>query len=431
MSRSPESRRRCRLAVALLTAVLAAPAGGYPLDGTAWTGIERLEGYRLAQEGKARARRLPPGALLPLAQVDIRLADRPGLRLPPVDEGLRRELVALLGRDAPRYSISLLDLTDRDHPVYAAHRAEVRFNPGSVGKLAVAIGIFHELARAFPDPELRAAILRDRVVVADRFIRTDHHKVPFWDARHGRIVHRPLRIGDRASLWTFLDWMLSASSNAAAAMVQKELMLLHHFGAAYPPEPEEARAYFRDTRPAQLGRDLRAAMDEGLRAAGVDVTRFRQGGFFTREGKRRVPAGGSRATTEELLRLLLRLEQGRVVDAFSSRELKRLLYQTQRRIRYASSPALRHAAVYFKSGSLYRCRPEPGFTCGKYRGNRLNLLNSVAIVESPAGKPDGLFYLVVVSSNVLKKNAAVAHQTLATRIHRLLQRRHPGRDPTR
>ncbi len=428
---TPAIHRLPALLAALWLALLAGAARAYPLDGDTWTGIARLEGYRLAQEGKARARRQPPGALLPLDKVDIRLRERPDLTVPPVDEAFTAELRALLGADAPRYSISLLDLTDRDHPVYAAHRETVRFNPGSVGKLAVAIGVFHELARAFPDPEVRAAILRDTEVVADRFIHTDHHKVPFWDARRRRMTFRPLRVGDRASLWTYLDWMLSASSNAAAAMVQKQLMLMRHFGTAYPPEPAEAAAWFRQTKPAELARVLRAAMDDGLRAAGVDVANFRQGGFFTREGKRRVPAGGSHATTRELLALLLRLEQGRVIDDFSSRELKRLLYVTQRRIRYASSPALRHAAVYFKSGSLYKCRPEPGFTCGKYRGNKLNLLNSVAIVESPAGKPDGLFYLVVVSSNILRKNAAVAHQTLATRIHRLLQKRHPGRDPTR
>jgi len=98
---------------------------------------------------------------------------------------------------------------------------------------------------------------------------------------------------------------------------------------------------------------------------------------------------------------------------------------TQRRIRYASSPALRDAAVYFKSGSFFRCRPEPGFVCRKYKGNVENLLNSVAIVEHPAGNPR-LRYVVVVSSDVLRKNSAVAHQTLGTRLQRLLEHRHLG-----
>ena len=87
------------------------------------------------------------------------------------------------------------------------------------------------------------------------------------------------------------------------------------------------------------------------------------------------------------------------------------------------SPALREAAVYFKSGSFYKCEPEEGFTCKKYMGNKLNLMNSVAVVEAPAGNPR-LFYIVTLLSNVLRKNSAVDHQTLATRIHQLIEQKH-------
>ena len=121
----------------------------------------------------------------------------------------------------------------------------------------------------------------------------------------------------------------------------------------------------------------------------------------------------------------MKLEQGKLVDHWSSLELKRLLYMTQRRIRYASSPALNDAAVFFKSGSLYRCRPEEGFVCRKYQGNVENLMNSVAIVESPAGEPR-LFYMVAITSDVKKKNSAAEHQALASRLHALLKERRPG-----
>ena len=94
---------------------------------------------------------------------------------------------------------------------------------------------------------------------------------------------------------------------------------------------------------------------------------------------------------------------------------------TQRRIRYASAPALAAAAVYFKSGSLYKCEPEAGFECKKYHGNVTNMLNSVAIIEAPAAERQ-LYYMVVVMSNVLRENSAVVHQTLATRIHRMLEK---------
>jgi hypothetical protein len=41
-------------------------------------------------------------------------------------------------------------------------------------------------------------------------------------------------------------------------------------------------------------------------------------------------------------------------------------------------------------------------------------------VEAPAGNPE-LYYLVTLTSNVLKKNSAVEHQTFATRLHALLK----------
>ena len=101
------------------------------------------------------------------------------------------------------------------------------------------------------------------------------------------------------------------------------------------------------------------------------------------------------------MQLVLLMEQGRLVDAWSSRQLKRLLYMTERRIRYASSPALKDAAVYFKSGSLYKCKAEEGFECGQYKGNVINYMNSLAIVEQEIGGMK-LHYVVIVISNVLR-----------------------------
>jgi hypothetical protein len=94
---------------------------------------------------------------------------------------------------------------------------------------------------------------------------------------------------------------------------------------------------------------------------------------------------------------------------------------TERRIRYASSPALRKSAVYFKSGSLYKCNRNKNPNCGKYKGNIINYMNSLAIVESPA-KNHTMLYAVTLISNVLNKNSAVDHQTFATRIHRLIEK---------
>ncbi len=406
------------------------PVQAYPLDGLDYTGIQRLEGYRLGQLGKARAKKLPSGALLNLKQVQPRLLKNRGMQIPTADKKFSQEVKKLL-RSSSKYGIAVLDLTDLKNPLYAEHNAERSSNPGSVGKLAVAMAVFNALKESYPsDIKAREKVLKNAMVVADRFIVHDSHTVPFWQPAKKRILKRRLRIGDTASLWSYLDYMLSPSSNAAASMVMKHMMLLKKFRKNYPVSRKQEDEFFKGSR-KELSEILRTVLDQGVAASGLDPTLFRQGGFFTSGGKKRVSGGGSTGTPRELLKFLFNLERGLVIDQFSSREIKRLIYMTQRRIRYASAPALKDSAVYFKSGSLYRCRAEVGFSCRKYRGNVTNLLNSVATVETKAsngsdGKPrhKALFYMVAITSNVLKHNAAVDHQTLATRLHRLMQKRH-------
>jgi hypothetical protein len=77
---------------------------------------------------------------------------------------------------------------------------------------------------------------------------------------------------------------------------------------------------------------------------------------------------------------------------------------------------LNQAAVYFKSGSLYKCKPEEGFTCEKYKGNVDNFMNSMAIIE----QPNGTTYMVCLMSNVLRKNSNLDHLGLATSIDRII-----------
>jgi hypothetical protein len=407
---------------ALLTG--AVTVGAYPLDGYEYTGISRLEGFRLAQEGKVRGRKLPVGGLLTLEEVEIRLTDRKDFEIPPENPTFQSQIRKLLGREANRYGVAVLDLTDIDNPRYAGHRDEARLNPGSVGKILVGLGLFQALAEAYPDdPQARHKILRTAQVTADEFILSDHHKIPLWEPGDSRIRYRPLQKGDTANLYTYLDWMFSASSNAAASMNQRELLLIKRFGKDYPLSETAIDAFFRDTPKGELSDLLTEALHRPVDRNGLDSDDLRQGGFFTWRGKQKVPGKNSYATPRALMNYLVKVEKGTLVDEFSSRELKRLLYMTQRRIRYASSPALRESAVYFKSGSLYKCREEAGFTCGKYMGNVYNILNSVAIVESPYHDPP-LHYMVVIQSNVLRKNSAVVHQTLGTRIHRLIESFH-------
>jgi hypothetical protein len=79
--------------------------------------------------------------------------------------------------------------------------------------------------------------------------------------------------------------------------------------------------------------------------------------------------------------------------------------------------------VPFKSGSLCQCKEEPGFECKPYAANAKNYMNSVAIVEHPAGERR-LYYLVTIVSNVLRKNSAGGHLELATRLQRLVESLH-------
>jgi len=272
------------------------------------------------------------------------------------------------------------------------------------------------------------------VITGDEFVISDHHKVIFFDPDTNQRSFRTIEVGDQGTLWDWLDWMLSASNNAAASTMQKQTMLLKHFGREYPPTPEQESQFFADTTHASRGEMFLELMNGAVTRNGLDNDLLRQGSFFTRTGKQKVGGTSSYGNVRELVRLLYLMERGELVDDWSSRELKRLLYMTQRRIRYASHPVLLPYAVYFKSGSLYSCQPEEGFTCGKYMGNKLNLLASVATVEGPVGNPPetssvpgDYHYLVAVSSNVLRVNSAVAHQTLALRIHRMIEARNKTR----
>jgi len=407
-----------------LFCILMAWAGqgwSYPLDGYPYTGILRLEGFRLAQKSQVQGIKIHAGARLDSDQVDLRLAERLDFELPQIDADFTGAVEKFLGDEADHYAVAVLNLSDPDNPKYAEHNGSQPSNVGSVGKLLVALGVFQALADIYPDDiDGRLKILRSATVTADHFIQTDHHIVPFWNVGAKKISYRPLQIGDRASLWTYLDWMLSASSNAAASMVIKELILLVHFKDQYPPGDGQSQNFFSRTSKKELTALLFRALQEPITRNGLDLEHLRQGSLFTWKGKQLVPGTTSYASPRELMRFMVKLEQGKLVDAFSSREIKRLIYMTQGRIRYASSPALNSAAVYYKSGSLYKCQAEPNFKCGKYQGNVVNRLASLAIVESPAAKRQ-LYYMVVVMSNVLRKNSAVAHQTLATRIHRLIE----------
>jgi len=430
------SRRRLVQRLALLVAVggmatAAAHATFYPLDGYEYTGIRRLRAYALMQEGLMPGNiRLVPGARLPRAGIGLRLMGvNDSLDLLPgtaTDPDLQAGIERIVGRRDPSYRVAVLDITDPANPSYAAIRPELGYIPGSVGKLLVMTGLFNELRQLHPDDiAARERTLRTTRVVADAFAMPNSHAVPVVAADWSGVQHRSIRLGDEFSLWEWVDHMVSPSSNAAGSMVWREVLLMDEFGPRYPPSREEAEAFIRNTSKAELTERSIRILEEPLEDAGLDPERLHIRTFFTRGASTVIPGRGSLATPRALVRWLVRLEQGRLVDEWSSLEMKRLLYFTRRRYRYAASPALENAAVYFKSGSLYRCVEEPGYECGQYLGNAENLMHSVAIVESPAGAEHPRVYMLSMMSNVLKVNSAAEHLAIGTEIERLVARLHP------
>jgi hypothetical protein len=222
---------RWRLAVLLVALTAASAARAYPLDAYEETGIARLEAYWLARQVLLGRGSLVPGSLWPEKDVRLRLVHDRSFDLPDPDPAFTRTLRQTLGADADAYGITLIDLTEPRRPRLGELNGGMVQNPASVGKVMVALAWLQALADLHPDdPEARNRLLKDTVVTANGFIRTDHHVVPFYLEQEGRVEKRAIREGDRANLWTYLDWMLSNSSSAAASMLQAQLMLLTHFG---------------------------------------------------------------------------------------------------------------------------------------------------------------------------------------------------------
>jgi len=416
------NRARCLSALALLSASFVVSA--YPLDGVEASGIRRLKGYALDMQTPG-APKLWPGQLLNSA--DIRLIldayTGPDFDELPEDPELSGFLATTLRKRDPSYGMVLVDMSDPDNIRWSGLRPDVKQNAGSVGKLICMAALFHALAEAFPDTEDRARVLRESVSPAGSWVSNETHKVPKWNEQLQRNQHSVIVPGDEFRLSEWLDHAISASANGAGSIIWREAMLIRHFGAEYPKSFEESERFFRETPKKELAALAQALVTEPLAAAGIDTDNLQQGSFWTTNSKNKVPGRISFATPRELARLVFRIEEGRLVDSWSSLEMKKYMYLTKRRYRYSYAPELGSSAVYFKSGSLYSCKPEEGFRCDKYMGNDRNLMNSVAVVEG-IGESEP-HYLVVLMSNVLKFNSAWDHSRIAAAVHETIRTKVP------
>lgn len=393
---------------------------GYPLDGIDDSGIRRLEGFQLAQTTPG-APKLAPGQLWSSEDIALRLADYdgPDFDALPEDPGLAAFLAKALRSRDPSYAMVLVDISDPQAIRWAGLRPDLKQNAGSVGKLICMAALFHALAEAFPDIEERQRVLSEAVSRAGNWVSNESHKVPKWDPNLKRNLYSVINPRDEFRLSEWLDHAISASANGAGSIIWREAMLVRHFGSEYPKSFEDSERFFAETPKAELARLALAVVTEPLANAGIDTSNLQQGSFWTTNSKQKVPGTISFATPRELARLLFRIEQGRLIDEWSSLEMKKYMYLTKRRYRYSYAPELGDDAVFFKSGSLYSCRPEEGFVCGKYMGNVRNMMNSVAMVEGRS--EDDPAYIVTLMSNVLRFNSAWDHSRIAAAVHETMR----------
>ena len=397
----------------------------YPIDGYKTTGIRRLLRLELIMKGEIDDRKgILYGARKKLADLDLTLCGRPVLEelqtLPKKDSILQEDLDGLFPYLNSNYSVAVLDITAGVPPVYAARKETKGYQPGSVGKLAVITGLFTELANLYPHSwQKRTEILKKKYVKAGKFALYDHHTVPFFDTMTYKFFKRTVQAEDVFSLYEWADHTVSVSNNGAASVVWREAMLIRAFGERYLNlTQEEADQFFKETPRDSLARMANRIVNNPLRALDIGPDEWRLGSMFT-DGATSIvpPMGGSIGTPQGLIKWMLALERGDIIDYESSLEIKRLIYMTDRRIRYARASVLDSAAVYFKSGSLYSFLE--GTPRVKYAGTRYNYMNSVCIVEHR----DGTSYLVALESNVLGKNSNYDHYALATRIDGIIRKR--------
>lgn len=397
----------------------------YPIDGYTYSGIKRLVYWQLVKSGEIKtSRSLPEGAYKSFNDIQLNLrgkhSDSAGA-LMQKDPEFQSEIEGLFRNMSSHYSLAVLDMSDMNNLQFAEKNPKEGYQPGSVGKLAVLTGFFTQLAKIYPNSyEKRLELLRNMRVKSGRWGVGDHHTIPVYNIETKKLVKRHVEASDEFSLFEWVDHMVSVSNNGAASTVWREALLMAALGDKYPTATEAEREMYLDTTSkkdmAALAHDV---VNQPLRDLGITKDEWRLGSFFTHSAKSLCPVtGGSRGTSHGLMKWLINLEQGKIVDKQTSLEMKRMIFMTDRRIRYAASPELKEAAVYFKSGSLYKCDKTKDAGCGKYKGNVYNYMNSVAIVEHD----DNTKYMVVLMSNVHGKNSAWDHLNLASNIDKIIRK---------
>ncbi|MBT8187067.1 MAG: hypothetical protein KJO73_05220, partial [Croceitalea sp.] len=258
-------KKNISLLIVLLFCLGFAPNAFYPIDGYERTGIKRLKRLELIKNGEIKdASPLPPGALKNWNEIQLNLASRKNDSLDNflnIDENFQKEINGLFRGLDRSYSLTILDISDPTKTRYAERNSTAGYQPGSVGKLAVLVALFDQLAKLYPDSfEKRTALLKEKSVKAGVWGLTDEHTIPIYNIEKNTLVKRQVIASDVFTLYEWTDHMLSVSNNGAASIVWREVLLMAAFGDAYPELSEEqAMTYFKETprkEVTDLGNDV-------------------------------------------------------------------------------------------------------------------------------------------------------------------------------
>ncbi|NNF18607.1 MAG: hypothetical protein HKN61_02425, partial [Flavobacteriaceae bacterium] len=134
----------------------------YPIDGYDRSGITRLLQIQKFQEDSVPYTRIPKGAYLEMDEIRLNLLSRQGDSMQELlteDRSFAERINKLF--PGKGYSATVMDITKPDSLRYSAYRENIGYQPGSVGKLAVLIALFDQLAKLCPeDFEQRIALLK-------------------------------------------------------------------------------------------------------------------------------------------------------------------------------------------------------------------------------------------------------------------------------
>ncbi|MBF4985060.1 hypothetical protein FNJ87_12185, partial [Nonlabens mediterrranea] len=256
----------------------------YPIDGYKSTGIKRLKRLEKTLDSTLVERYLKPGSFKRSDEVNLWLCEdtKPVDSLMVVDKDFQSKTRRLFPSRAG-YGIAVMDMSNTDDLKYAQLNENSGFQPGSVGKIAVATAFFNELRNLCPeDWSVRQRLMKNKIVRSGNWGLYDHHTIPVVNLEKDKMVKRTVVFNDEFSLYEWLDHMLSVSNNGAASIVWREALLMHVFGDTYfSLTQEEADAYFNQADKSELTDIAIDLVNQPLRNLGIAHEEWRLGSFFT------------------------------------------------------------------------------------------------------------------------------------------------------